>query len=698
VYQLVACLAIGEGLPSVRFAVVANENADSGSVIARPPLVLLVAERYGESDKSAGSLRPFEGRSEKPDRRKLTRLLAERAARGEGASKLIDLQVQSFCGDWVSLFKRHGCSPATGWRSIRQTRREVESAQGPPPLPATRLASAAGPQCAAIGLTEGAIQIPIAESVNSEPVQRKPVGARVDRMRVDGAATNDVPCGGVLAGARGERVPRIRGLVTARTAHATLGPAAMWLYDVFICHASEDKDDFVRPLAEALRDLHVEVWYDEFTLRLGDGLRRSIDRGLARSRYGVVVLSRHFFEKNWPQRELDGLVARETARGDIVILPVWHGVDRDEVLEFSPPLADAVAVDSSLGVGEVANRVAEIVRPRTSPLVQARDILLDTGVQPPVVTDEWWLDVVEASNREYPWGYVPHREHWGRWSFWLPGDDGNPESRGERLARTALQMAWCAEADAIPITQLTRPEMALDFIASQKGLAETCHEQPRFLAIYAPQLTIRGFSGEFDTDFDELLAESCAKHDARRSEQAEREGPELAVEMGVSCDEWIALRHPAFGGSPPIRVAGQFVMGDVPGPPVKCFEQFEYVAWILSEASEWLPETVRATLAQGLAEWPVWPWYEFMPGEGERGLSDYPGRGALSDRLSRVKGLKTFKMTKACWIDLRNRAEDARRILALPETAAELAERFVSAGFIDGYFARREWTRNRIRH
>ncbi len=97
------------------------------------------------------------------------------------------------------------------------------------------------------------------------------------------------------------------------------------LFDAFISHASEDKNDFVRALAERLRKEHIEVWYDEFSLRLGDSLRRSIDRGLAQSRFGIVVLSKkNFFDKAWPQWELDGLVARDIEhRG--TILPIWHG-------------------------------------------------------------------------------------------------------------------------------------------------------------------------------------------------------------------------------------------------------------------------------------------------------------------------------------------------------------------------------------
>ena len=65
-------------------------------------------------------------------------------------------------------------------------------------------------------------------------------------------------------------------------------------FDAFICHANEDKDDFVRPLAEALKSHHLKVWYDEFALDVGDSLREAIDRGLTESRYGIVVLSPSF--------------------------------------------------------------------------------------------------------------------------------------------------------------------------------------------------------------------------------------------------------------------------------------------------------------------------------------------------------------------------------------------------------------------
>jgi hypothetical protein len=95
-------------------------------------------------------------------------------------------------------------------------------------------------------------------------------------------------------------------------------------WDVFISHASEDKDTFVRPLAQALDQLGVKVWYDEFTLRLGDSLSSSIDKGLARSRFGLVVISESFIGKKWTERELQGLVAG-TIAGETTILPIWFG-------------------------------------------------------------------------------------------------------------------------------------------------------------------------------------------------------------------------------------------------------------------------------------------------------------------------------------------------------------------------------------
>lgn len=131
-------------------------------------------------------------------------------------------------------------------------------------------------------------------------------------------------------------------------------------YDAFICHASEDKESFVRELADRLTKKGLHIWYDEFSLKIGDSLRRSIDKGLLNSRFGIVVLSHNFFKKKWPQRELDGLTTREVA-GENVILPIWHDVSKDDVSKYSPVLADRVAVSTKSGMENVVKKLIKVI-------------------------------------------------------------------------------------------------------------------------------------------------------------------------------------------------------------------------------------------------------------------------------------------------------------------------------------------------
>ncbi len=133
-------------------------------------------------------------------------------------------------------------------------------------------------------------------------------------------------------------------------------------YDFFISHASEDKENFVRPLADALVNKGVRVWYDTFSLSIGDSLRRSIENGLTNSRYGIVVLSLSFFKKEWPQKELDALFNKESD-GEKVVLPIWHKVTRDEVKHFSPMLVDKVALNTAMyTIDEIASSLVELIK------------------------------------------------------------------------------------------------------------------------------------------------------------------------------------------------------------------------------------------------------------------------------------------------------------------------------------------------
>ncbi len=132
-------------------------------------------------------------------------------------------------------------------------------------------------------------------------------------------------------------------------------------YDLFLSHAREDKETIARPLYAALVREGVSVWFDEAVLRMGDSLRRKIDEGLARCRYGVVILSPRFLGKDWPQRELDGLVAKETASGEKAILPIWHELDRETVLQYSPTLADRLAGRSEDGIASLVKMILDVL-------------------------------------------------------------------------------------------------------------------------------------------------------------------------------------------------------------------------------------------------------------------------------------------------------------------------------------------------
>lgn len=158
-------------------------------------------------------------------------------------------------------------------------------------------------------------------------------------------------------------------------------------HDVFVSHASEDKDAVARPLAEALEARGWSIWLDELELTVGDSLNGTINQALSRSRFGVVVLSPAFFEKQWAMNELAGLAAREVESGTKVILPVWHQIDRAYLTTRMPILADRLGALTSAGIEDVADRLSRSLHkaqrseagPRRQPVVQsAQDENADT--------------------------------------------------------------------------------------------------------------------------------------------------------------------------------------------------------------------------------------------------------------------------------------------------------------------------------
>ncbi|MDP3029294.1 MAG: TIR domain-containing protein [Deltaproteobacteria bacterium] len=90
---------------------------------------------------------------------------------------------------------------------------------------------------------------------------------------------------------------------------------------VFISHAHQD-DAFARQLAEGLKSVGIEVWVDEFALRVGDNLIEKINEGLSKCDHLIVIMSKAYFESSWTRHEFSAFAAREMAGKSNPILPV----------------------------------------------------------------------------------------------------------------------------------------------------------------------------------------------------------------------------------------------------------------------------------------------------------------------------------------------------------------------------------------
>jgi hypothetical protein len=105
----------------------------------------------------------------------------------------------------------------------------------------------------------------------------------------------------------------------------------------FICHDSRDKTSIAEPIALQLQKFMCPVWYDQFSLRVGDSLRESVEKGLKECHKCILVLTPNFLRnEGWSKREYDSIFTREVVDKQKVILPVWHEISAQDVYQFSP--------------------------------------------------------------------------------------------------------------------------------------------------------------------------------------------------------------------------------------------------------------------------------------------------------------------------------------------------------------------------
>ncbi|WP_420212586.1 toll/interleukin-1 receptor domain-containing protein [Burkholderia aenigmatica] len=127
----------------------------------------------------------------------------------------------------------------------------------------------------------------------------------------------------------------------------------------FVSHDSRDKESIARPIALNLQRKMCPVWYDEFSLKLGENLRQSIEKGLKECQKCVLILSPHFFANTgWGKREFDSIFTREILEEKGLVLPIWCGVTKKEVYDYSPSLLNVKGVDwNALGEDEVCRQI-----------------------------------------------------------------------------------------------------------------------------------------------------------------------------------------------------------------------------------------------------------------------------------------------------------------------------------------------------
>ena len=410
------------------------------------------------------------------------------------------------------------------------------------------------------------------------------------------------------------------------------------------------------------------MWYDEFQLTVGDSLRKTIDKGLASSRFGIVVLSPHFFSKRWPQRELDGLVAREDTEDRQLILPIWHNIDRDKVVKHSPVLAGVYATRSSLGLEKVVCDILRKVSPVENPLNIARDYLIDKRYSPTDFTDEWWLDVKDYQVAQLQY---PDLNLGRRWIFPLPFPDAEGSKEvGLNLANTVLQMDWSYDGERRKICQLTHPEQVHEYLQEWPGLFDCARANPGVLAMYAPQLTINGFDTGFSDVFDPLFESD--RHEAYQMHPYD--DPETTDGHAPLCGDLIAWRHPTYGNYADTELAYSLVSAHDGHYSREVFSAFECLAWLLSDESNWMPSLLRETLLNGMRNSTfLWP-------RDVLRSSNHFSKGLLSHSRSK------FKITQNIKADIENMFAAALDTLEIQGDPATVAKRFIDSDFIDGYY------------
>jgi hypothetical protein len=130
--------------------------------------------------------------------------------------------------------------------------------------------------------------------------------------------------------------------------------------DVFLCHAWDDRQGAAKELHDLLHSRGVSVWFSEKDVALGTPLLREIDKGLAKSRVGIVLVTpallRRLKGEGIADKELSALLARE------LLVPIVHDTTYEDLREVSPLLGSRSGLSTAdEPMADVAAKIAELV-------------------------------------------------------------------------------------------------------------------------------------------------------------------------------------------------------------------------------------------------------------------------------------------------------------------------------------------------
>lgn len=359
---------------------------------------------------------------------------------------------------------------------------------------------------------------------------------------------------------------------------------------VFICYATEDKKVFVDSLAEALIKNNVDVWYSEYELIPGNSLREVIDRGITSCDIGIVVLSKNFFSKKWSAWELNGLVQR-MVNGSCIIIPIYLGINVDDVMRHSPSLADIFAIKTDIEVDEIARKIHETIYPKNPILVDTRRILDSYGVNTPDYYDNWWIDRIEFSGRKniffLPWA-LPNNPK---------SDDSN--RRAVQLSWACMRYNWIMTFSEKDINQFTDPKELYSIIENTPGMMEACLNNIRFVALYAPQLF-------FETN---QLSDFLINEYEKSKMEIMHNKPDKEINFSITidgklpvCNRLFALCDKHFGGYTAESVLRHFVEGEQFGPAPSRHSYWTILIMLMDSGEKIYPKDVIDYLIQGYKE------------------------------------------------------------------------------------------------